>query len=93
MDTVNKLHYGYANSITDVNTDFTLDLVLTAEAPETKAINFEQWLLTGGNRKYEFNNSYPTPNPQFIYGQSLFGDFGKLMLRNELEKIFFIKLD
>jgi hypothetical protein len=69
-----QLYTGYSHSIADMNDDFTPDLILSTNVGNT--LNFEVWIIAPPNR-YSLWRSYPAPNASFIYGHSLFADFGK----------------
>jgi hypothetical protein len=75
--TKNELYVGYAHSITDLDDDFTPDLVYNAKSPASEKMIFEQWKIdTGSGAKvYKYFAEYDAPENIKFYGQSLFADF------------------
>lgn len=75
-----ELYPGYASSLTDLNNDFTPDLVMTTKDGHDGSMVFEEWVMdtNTANRDYEFYKSYGVPggsDQMAHYGQSLFADF------------------
>lgn len=74
-----KLFNGYASSITDVNNDYKPDLVLTSNNANTAV--FEVWeTASNPTDLFSLTDEYSVPDPSFIYGQSIFADFGQCHL-------------
>ena len=77
QDSKNDLYIGYAHSITDLDDDFTPDLVYNAKSPDSDKMIFEEWKIDTATRAklYKQFGSYDAPENIKFYGQSLFADF------------------
>ena len=73
---VNPLFVGFAHSVTDLNGDFTPDLMLVTKSNAKGSILFQNWLMNSMKKTYELAVSYGAPSDSHLYGQSLFADFG-----------------
>lgn len=71
-----QLLNGYASSITDVNNDYKPDLVLTSDSSGTAM--FEIWeTVSDQSGLFSLSGEYSVPDKSYIYGQSIFADFGQ----------------
>lgn len=73
-----SLLVGYAQSISDITGDLSADLCLTTKKAQSDEMLFQILELNSLSNQYVYKESYVPPEPSsgFIYGQSLFADFG-----------------
>lgn len=71
-----QIKVGYSHAIADMNNDYIADLIVTVKSP-SEGIKYQVLEIDLVKNQYKLLEEYVTPNDSFIYGQSLFADFGQ----------------
>jgi hypothetical protein len=78
--TSDQLYVGYAHSIADMNDDFISDLIVTTKT-SSGSIRYQILTMDLTANQYKIIDQYSPPSDNFIYGQSLFADFGQTIAK------------
>lgn len=73
-----QLAVGYAHAIADMNHDSAADLIVTVKSSGS-AIKYQVLGIDLEKNQYKMLEEYATPSDSYLYGQSLFADFGLIL--------------
>lgn len=75
--TNDQVYVGYSHSIADMNDDFVADLIVAVKRGD--ALWFQVLEIQPASSEYKLYQEYTVPDRAFVYGQSLFADFGSFL--------------